>query len=903
MGASVEIIVRYRDSSAGDRKKTAEGIKGIGDEADKSKGKLNAFGEMAVGALRKVGDMAVGALADAGRAVVSFVGESIKGAGDYEQSMNVFQEQSKATDEQMQAVKETAKELGADMTLPATSAADAGTAMLELSKAGLEVEESMAAAKGTLQLAAAAQTDTATAANITAGALNTFHLEGDQAVRVADMLASTANASSASITDLADGVKQGGFAFYAAGQGLDDLNASLGILTNVGLTGSDSGTALKNALMRLMDPTKEAAGLMKNLGINAYDSQGKMLPMRDLIGHLNDKLSGMNQQQRNAALGTIFLSDGMKAMIPLLDAGVEGYDEMKEKVNQSGTAAGLAGAQMKGLNGVIAGVQSVVETLMLEGLEPLLPLMTSVIGQVGTFASGLQGQVGPAVENTISFLGVVINLIQSGAIPALGGVTTALIAYATVQLVQATPAIIASLPVIAAQTGAFVANATAVAAAVAPYALIALAVAGVVKAYQDLNTKITENAQSVLAGLPDWQASAAAMESYGNAAATSKEQLAPYANTISALRTQIQGEVEDLGRRMTLGQVSDQQYQIEIQRINEHRSGLEQATNAYNAQEQALLRQQAAAATGTNAMNQLKEGEQQVMQQTQLTQEEFDKLEKKIEETFQKGAEAVSSYVSTEVEFLNSLHKQQKEGYDKNLEAQALAYAQEQAAQKAHLGQMLIDYTLTQVQMGNISRESAMAITAGIEKEFGVQKDTSARTFLEMTSHIDKFAASGSQDIDAISSDLGGLADDAVTTRMKMDELAKQYTATLVQNFKDGKITADQLADALNKIPSKVYSEVVINTTRYERTRQSDDDGVGGLGGRAIGGSVHGGTPYVVGERGREVMVPEQSGSVIPGSRVQWGGETNIYNLYYTGVAADQGNVDDALRTQQLLMG
>ena len=58
----------------------------------------------------------------------------------------------------------------------------------------------MAAAKGTLQLAAAAETDVATAANITTGALQAFGLAGSQAGMVADILANAANISRASIT-------------------------------------------------------------------------------------------------------------------------------------------------------------------------------------------------------------------------------------------------------------------------------------------------------------------------------------------------------------------------------------------------------------------------------------------------------------------------------------------------------------------------------------------------------------------------------------------------------------------------------------------------------------------------------------------------------------------------------
>jgi minor tail protein len=208
---------------------------------------FSGFSEVVTGALREVGALAVKAFAAAGAAAFDFTKDAIKQAGDFEQGLSVLQAVTGATNDEMQKIRKTSIALGNDITLPATSAQDAAKAMTELAKAGLSVNDSLAAAKGTLQLATAAETDAANAATIVAGALNAFHLAGDQATMIADQLTAGANASAASITDMAQGFQQAGFMFYATGQKTDDLIASLGLLTNVGLTGSDAGTALKNA--------------------------------------------------------------------------------------------------------------------------------------------------------------------------------------------------------------------------------------------------------------------------------------------------------------------------------------------------------------------------------------------------------------------------------------------------------------------------------------------------------------------------------------------------------------------------------------------------------------------------------------------------------------------------------
>lgn len=352
-----------------------------------------AMSEIVTGALRRVGEFVVDMAANAARAVGTWLKDSVGVAGDFEQTLNVLGATSGATAADLDRVGERAKELGADMSLPATSAQDAAEVMLELSKAGFSVQESMDAAKGALQLSAAAQVDAATAASITAGAINAFGLEASDAVRIADLLAAGANASSASMTDLGAGLQQAGFAFNAAGLPVEDLVTSLAALTNVGLTGSDAGTALKNALMRLMDPTDKAAKLMADLGFSAYDTNGRMKSLPTLIADLNRALAGMTDEERNAALGNIFLSDGMKAMIPLLDLGEDGFLDLKDAVTEQGAAATVANAQMQGWNGGIQAIGSQMETLQLivgtfikDALTPLLFRGAEIISNVTAMA-------------------------------------------------------------------------------------------------------------------------------------------------------------------------------------------------------------------------------------------------------------------------------------------------------------------------------------------------------------------------------------------------------------------------------------------------------------------------------------------------------------------------------------
>jgi hypothetical protein len=60
-------------------------------------------------------------------------------------------------------------------------------------------------------------------------------------------------------------------------------------------------------------------------------------------------------------------------------------------------------------------------------------------------------------------------------------------------------------------------------------------------------------------------------------------------------------------------------------------------------------------------------------------------------------------------------------------------------------------------------------------------------------------------------------------------------------------------------------------------------------GGRAMGGSVTSGTPYLVGERGAELFVPQSNGTIVPNSSLSNGGGGNTINLTVNGALDSEG--------------
>lgn len=359
----------------------------------------------------------------------------------FTENLNTMSAVSGATAEQLTKVSARAKELGNDIDLPGTSAADAAAAMSELAKGGFTVEQSMSAAKGTLQLAAAAQIDAASAATIQSQALQSFGLNADYAATASDVLANAANASSAEITDVASGLQQSGAVANQFGLTLEDTAAALGLLANSGIQGSDAGTLLKSALLALTDQSNPAQGAIEKLGLTVYDAQGQFVGLSELFGQLDEAAANMSPEMYQAATATLFGSDAMRLAGVAAEQGQAGYDAMVEAVNREGAAAEVAAAKTQGLPGAMGAVQNATEGLMLG----LYDLIDGPLESLGRDAAEKISAITPAITSGLTdaataagdFLGPIVDFVGDavGAFRELPGPIQAVgVALAALQI-------------------------------------------------------------------------------------------------------------------------------------------------------------------------------------------------------------------------------------------------------------------------------------------------------------------------------------------------------------------------------------------------------------------------------------------------------------------------------------
>jgi TP901 family phage tail tape measure protein len=302
--------------------------------------------------------LAVGVVAAAGVAL------AVKKYAEFDAAVSGIQAATHATTADMNLLRDAAIEAGAKTVYSATEAANAIT---ELSKAGVSTKDILGGGlTGALSLASAGELDVADAAQIAATAMTQFGLKGSQVPHVADLLAAGAGKAQGSVQDLAAALNQGGLVASQAGQSIEDTTGVLAAFAAQGLLGSDAGTSLKTALLALESPSTQAAGVMKQYGIDVYDAQGNMDSFQEIAGTLQTKLGGLTAEQRNAALSTIFGNDAVRAANVLYSDGAKGIQDWTKKVNDNGYAVETARLKMDNFSGDLENLKGSLDTALIK---------------------------------------------------------------------------------------------------------------------------------------------------------------------------------------------------------------------------------------------------------------------------------------------------------------------------------------------------------------------------------------------------------------------------------------------------------------------------------------------------------------------------------------------------------
>lgn len=183
---------------------------------------------------------------------------------DFDAAMSRVKAISGATGDEFNALREKAREMGANTKFSATEAADA---LAFMAMAGWKTEEMLNGIEGIMNLAAASGEDLSRTSDIVTDALSAFGLTAKDAGRFADVLAAASNNANTNVSLLGESFQYIATSAGAYNFSIEDTAIALGIMANAGIKSTQAGSSLKNALVNLTKPTKQQTKAMQDLGL------------------------------------------------------------------------------------------------------------------------------------------------------------------------------------------------------------------------------------------------------------------------------------------------------------------------------------------------------------------------------------------------------------------------------------------------------------------------------------------------------------------------------------------------------------------------------------------------------------------------------------------------------------
>lgn len=315
---------------------------------------------------------------------------------------------------------------------------DVSQAINEAAHAGWSLEEIMEGVPDAMKIAQAGGLDLSTGLDYLIKMANSTGTEFGDMGTLIDQWAMAANSSATNIQELGEAFLSMGSAAQF-GDSTAELFTLLGVLADVGTVGSQAGTALRSAMVRLIAPTTKAENAMdllgadaeeleevlsntnvtkavkmlEGLGWSAYEN-GKLKSIKDIFGELFQVTESLDEASRNEIISAIFPTRTIATALALMTASGEKIDELYAKIsNSEGYASKGADIMMSGVTGSVETLNSKWEEFKRRFGETLTPGVESVADSL----SGMLDKLNSADEATMNGLtGMAVSLGAAGPI-------------------------------------------------------------------------------------------------------------------------------------------------------------------------------------------------------------------------------------------------------------------------------------------------------------------------------------------------------------------------------------------------------------------------------------------------------------------------------------------------------
>lgn len=333
---------------------------------------------------------------------------AVKTAADFDAGMSQVAAISGATGDDLEALRDKAREMGSKTKF---SASEAASAMEYMAMAGWKTGDMLGGIEGIMNLAAASGEDLATTSDIVTDALTAFGLSAEDSGHFADILAAASSNANTNVSMMGETFKYCAPIAGALGFSAEDTAEAIGLMANAGIKSTQAGTALRTIMNNLTGEVKISGKALGDVTIATTNADGSMRDLSDILADCRTAFSGLSESEKAQAAETLVGKNAMSGFLALMNAAPENIDKLSNAIdNCDGTAESMAVTMQDNLAGQLTILKSQLEELAISFGEILMPAIRSIVSHIQGFIDKLNG-MDEGQKKAIITIGLVVAAI------------------------------------------------------------------------------------------------------------------------------------------------------------------------------------------------------------------------------------------------------------------------------------------------------------------------------------------------------------------------------------------------------------------------------------------------------------------------------------------------------------
>ena len=379
---------------------TEQELRNLQNEADRTNtafAKIGAAGEV----MQNVGDKISGAgekLLPVTAGITALETAAVKTGADFDAAMSKVAAVSGATGDDLQALRDKAREMGSQTKFSASEAAEA---MNYMAMAGWKTEDMLSGIEGVMNLAAASGEDLATTSDIVTDALTAFGLTAADSAHFADVLAAASSNANTNVSMMGETFKYAAPVAGSLGFSVEDTAEAIGLMANAGIKSTQAGTSLRSIMTALAGEVKFCGEALGEVEIQTTNADGSMRELSDILADCRVAFSGLSESEQASAAQALVGKNAMSGFLALMNAAPADIDKLSGAIsNCDGTSLSMAETMQDNLSGQLTILKSQLEELAISFSDILMPAIRSIVSHMQGLVDKLN-QLDPQTKETI----------------------------------------------------------------------------------------------------------------------------------------------------------------------------------------------------------------------------------------------------------------------------------------------------------------------------------------------------------------------------------------------------------------------------------------------------------------------------------------------------------------------